>query len=191
LGKLDRGDTVFVWLETHIQTSPAGDLFLGTDTAPGTPPRPAVSATEVSDTLGELAGYGCRVVLLLDCVHQNLPAEARLRFINWVRDLSYTRGVITFVASTDGPSQRRDFDRLGVFAKVVTESFSAEGRARARAYLSPDAPLTLSDFSDIVADGVEALTGRKQFVRAYVPPQIPGSIQPFEPSVLSTPVAHR
>jgi hypothetical protein len=186
-GQLGRGDTVFVLLETHVLAFAEGGLILGSDTEPGAPPRPAVSAAAVADSLGELAGYGCRVVLLLDGVHSTLSREARMRLNDWVRDLAYKRGVITLTASTDGPSARRDApDRLGVFAKAVADSFSAEGRARARAYLSPDAPVTLGDFRDLVTDGVEALTGRKQHVGAYWRHQIPESILLFEPSVFPT-----
>jgi WD40 repeat protein len=191
-GQLDRADTVFVMLETHFQAAEGGGLFLGADSAPGAPPRPAVSAAEVADCLGGLAAYGCRVVLLLDGVHSTLSREDRGRLNDWVRDLAYKRGVITMLASTDGPGERRDApDRLGVFAKAVAESFSAEGRARARAFLGPDAPVTLADFRNLVSDGVEALTGRRQHAGAYWRWQIPEGILLFEPSVVATSVARR
>jgi hypothetical protein len=53
-------------LGTHVPAFAEGGLILGSDTEPGAPPRPAVCAAAVADCLGELAGYGCRVALLLD-----------------------------------------------------------------------------------------------------------------------------
>src|SRR5262249_11384840 len=67
-------------------------------------PGPVIPAREVSERLGELAEYGCRVVVLLDGVHE-LPGDALRSTIKpWVRDLQQKRRVITFVASREGPS---------------------------------------------------------------------------------------
>src|SRR5262249_46172534 len=134
-----------------------------TDPAGRPSPGPLVPAREVSERLGELADYGCRVVVLLDGVHE-LPSDAfRSTIKPWVRDLQRQRRVITFVASREGPSLLDARAQHGLFALGVTRAFEqavAAGKAPGQAY-------TLEEFGRAVRQMVLDLSGRQQEAFPY------------------------
>ena len=96
----------------------------------------------------------------------------------WARDL-YRRNVITFVASSHGPSKRVNTRGHGAFAEGILSSLNVQGAAR----LIPDArrSLTLFDFQDRVERNVQALTGRRQHARCYIPEAIPSQSPLLDP----------
>ena len=65
------------------------------------------AASDLGELLGQLTDYGCRVVVFLDGVHK-LKEPLKSEIKPFVRDLQRKRGVITFIASKEGPS---DVDR--------------------------------------------------------------------------------
>ncbi|MBX6315948.1 MAG: hypothetical protein IRY99_23995, partial [Isosphaeraceae bacterium] len=173
-------DTVIVWIETHFLVFDREGQIVGADAAGGLPPRPVISARDVADCLGELATYGCRVLVLLDGVHEykNAPKGWDSRIDEWARDL-YRRNVIAFLASVQGPSRRLPPEGHGAFALAVLKS--RDVRSQTRLMARPSDPATLDEFRDVVEQSVPRLTGLQQIARCY----IPGTIHPrtaiFEP----------
>jgi WD40 repeat protein len=179
-GDLGQGDSVFVILESHFLGFERGAGLVGVDASADSPEGPTVPAEEVSDALGKLADYGCRVMVLVDAVHERRPASQRTnRPVNeWVRAL-YRKNVIAFVASIHGPSRRYLPGAHGVFAQAVLDSLNARGQARLAG--APQASPSLFDFQDVVARNVLALTDRQQYARCYIPETIPSRAPVFDP----------
>jgi WD40 repeat protein len=70
------GDAVFVLIESHfVRFEPAGAI-LGSD-AQGHPAAPSVPALAIADCLGQLADYGCKVLLVVDPLHSGRPDPAQ------------------------------------------------------------------------------------------------------------------
>jgi len=176
--ELGQGDTLFVWVESHYLGFGKDGAFLGSDAAADAPGAAGVAADRLTETLGALAEYGCRVVVLVDALHEARPASqhGRRAFHEWVRGL-YARNVVTFAASIHGPSRRHLTH--GVFAEAVLNSLNVRGQGR----LNPGGrgPLTLDEFQDRVSKNVLAATGRKQFARCYVPETLSSAVPIFDP----------
>ena len=132
----------------------------------------------MTETLGRLADYGCKVMLLVDAVHEHRPGSQKgNRGMNeWARQL-YQRNVITLVASIHGPGFRHLTH--GAFAEAVLKSANVQGNARLNQNAA--APLSLFDFQDAVARNVLALTDRRQHARCYIPDTIPSQAPIFDP----------
>jgi hypothetical protein len=178
-GELEPGDAVFVMIESHLVGLTPTAALLGSD-ARGRPPAPAVSAALVADCLGQLADYGCKVVLLVDPLHERRPdpGQTDRAVIEWARTL-YRKNVITFVASIHGPSQRLTARGHGAFAQGLLDAIGVRGAGRLTDRSA--AELTLFDFQDAVGRTVLALTNRQQHARCYIPETIPSNIPFFEP----------
>jgi hypothetical protein len=163
------GDELIVVLEAHVLGCAAGHFVVGSDAGNGLPPRPAVAADEVADVLAGIAATGCRVLLLVDGVHEGRPSEWG-RLDDWIRGL-YRRNVITFVASNRGPSRVDVVQQRRVFTLGVLEGTAAGAR------VAPGRPSSLADLQAAVAGHVRALTGRTpQSAFCYIPEGIsPGS----------------
>ncbi len=177
-GELGKGDSVLVLIESHFLSFDSQGVVLGADASPDKREAPAARADRITETLGQLADYGCKVMLLVDAVHEKRPqAQKGNRGMNeWARQL-YHRNVITFVASIHGPSQRHLTH--GVFAEAILRSMNVQGNARLSE--SAQGPFTLFDFQDGVARNVLALTNRQQHARCYIPDTIPSQIPAFDP----------
>jgi hypothetical protein len=165
---LGPGDQVMVLLESHLLTNGPDHLLLGEDAGTGLPPANALSADELADSLGSLTSAGCRVILLVDGVHESAPESWNNRMGEWFR-LLVRQNVITFVASNHGPS-RRGLGH-GAFAQAVLDSRTARGQARP--WVDPGARFTLDDFQTTVVRRVLELSKRKQNAFCYVPETLP------------------
>jgi WD40 repeat protein len=178
-GELGRGDSVFVMIESHFVSFDRKGVVLGADASQATA-APAVPADLIADTLGQLAEYGCTVMLLVDAHHERRPIadQTNRDLIEWTRAL-YRRNVITFVASIHGPSQSVATRGHGAFAQGVLDAMNVQGRSRLSG-ASADA-FTLDDFRDRVAQNVLALTGRQQHARGYIPDAISPRLPIFDP----------
>ena len=184
-GELGPGDTVFVIIESHVLDldNKGPGVILTTDAGYGTPPARPLPADRVAEVLGPLAEYGCKVILLVDGIHENRPVapQSPRALSEWARSL-YRKNVIMFVASVHGPSQRVAARGHGAFAQAVRDSLNVRGRSR---LIDPtpavDSPFTLFDFQDTVAREVLALTNRQQHARCYIPETIPSSSPIFDP----------
>jgi WD40 repeat protein len=167
--QIQKGDIVAIFLATHVldfDTS-RGIAAYDTDPAQKPHPKPVIPTQEVSDLLGRLTDYGCRVVLFLDGVHK-LPENGFKSDIKpWVRDLQLERRVITFVASREGPSAV-DAEH-GVFALGVTRAFDQAVAADK----GPDQPYTLEEFDRAVRQMVLNLSEREQDAFCYFPRGVP------------------
>lgn len=173
-GSLAADDTLVFMLETHVIRHDGRDYLLPTDAGPGSPPARAVPAAELVDRLASLADYGCRVLFLIDGVHQvdRPPPGWTSRTDDLVRSL-YSRNVIVFTASIQGPGRRLTARGHGAFAQAVLSATPA----------APGSPWTLDDFGTAVRDGVSSLTQRRQIARLYVPGIYPGDrISVFDPA---------
>ena len=124
--------------------------------------NPTVAARDVSELLGRVADYGCRVVVFLDGVHQ-LPEKSFDNTIKpWVRDLQRNRRVITFVASKEGPSLAGD---------ARSRACSTLGAANAFLAAGPGA-YTLEAFQRQLRKEVLDLSERGQEAGAFIPIEV-------------------
>ncbi len=176
---LGRADTLFVFLESHLlDLKETGLSLLG---AEGQPEDQAalLPADMITQTLGQVADYGCKVVLLLDLVHETSP-ESRVRSARlqrWIRQLCYERGVIVVTASSSGPGLRAG--EHGAFALGLIDLFQ---QSPTRLRDDPNAPWTLDDFQDALAANVARYTqGRAQRIGYYKPWTYKGTTLLFDP----------
>jgi hypothetical protein len=170
--RLRKGDIVAVVISAQVLEFDKSCLLATSDFDPAKKPvpGPAISTREISERLGELSDYGCRVVLFLDGVHE-LPSDGFQSTIKpWVRDLQRERRVITFVASKEGPSNVDVVAGHGLFAQGVLNAFrgaGAVGALRNRA-----APFTLDQFRKAIHQEVLNLGGRTQEAEGFIPLEV-------------------
>jgi WD40 repeat protein len=175
-GRLGRGDTVFVVLESHFLEYDKRGHLVGTDIGETAPPIPGLSADHLAEQLGLLTASGCRVMLLTDLLHRPLSRPKRDAFKAWVRELYKNRGVIVFVASKDAPSDPRKEYRA--FAEAVLTSLDVRSQFRLRT--NPSGVVTLRDFKDTVTNRVRELV-KDQQAEGYPPDKLTEGIAIFEP----------
>jgi WD40 repeat protein len=136
------------------------------------PLETSIGADELSDLLGQLADYGCRVVVFLDGVHGgNLTATVRSDVKAWVRDLYLSRRVITIVAAKEGPGGVSVRDRHGLFTLGVENAI--RGAAALGSTGRQGKGLTLKQFRDALVQEVLSLSNRQQEAEGYIPPGVP------------------
>ena len=176
-GELGQGDSVFVLIESHfLGFEESGGVLLVADAAGRLARSTLAPAERITETLGALADYGCKVMLLVDAVHEPRPhSQKGNRAMNeWARQL-YQRNVLTFVASIHGPGLRHLTH--GVFAESILKSTNVQGNApRGRHPGSAE----LFD-QDTVARNILALSDRRQHARCYIPDTIPSQTPIFDP----------
>jgi WD40 repeat protein len=164
------GDVVAVVIATHVLECDGTSVIATSDTQMTSPPAPTVSTREISDLLGQLADYGCRVVLFLDGVHKvEQPLLSEIK--PWVRELFLEKRVITFVASEEKPSGVDDVQQHGFFALGILRAFQGAGLAGAPE--NREALYTLDQFDKAVRDTVSKLSGREQDAACYIPMEVP------------------
>jgi WD40 repeat protein len=167
--QVNQGDVVAVVLAVHILSQKGSTSMATTDSQPLDPIKPAVPTRELCDVLGQLADYGCRVVVFLDGVHRlKEPLTSEIKPL--VRELSQKRRVITFVASKEGPSGVDDQAGHGLFALGLQRAFQTGDLAGAR----PDrrAVYTLDQFKTALRDTVLSLSQRRQEAFCYIPLEV-------------------
>jgi hypothetical protein len=159
-------DIVAVVIASHLVASPQGTLIAAADTVAGSPPRPAVPAAELCEVLGQLTAYGCRVAVFVDGVHKlDEPQQAESK--PFVRDLQRKRGVITFIASKEGPSGVDRNKEHGRFALGILQAFDAADLGGTRKDRS--GAYTLDQFRAALVNEVFNLSGRRQQAGCYIP----------------------
>ncbi len=167
--QFQKGDVVALIIASHVLVVDKSAIVAGADTDPArTPPDPAVRTKDLSDLLGRLTDYGCRVVLFLDCVHELPDKRLKSDIKSWVRELQGERRVIVFIASKEGPSEVDVQAEHGLFALGVAQSFQevvAAEKAR-------DEPYTLEEFGTAVQRMISNLSGRRQVAHCGIPPGI-------------------
>ena len=168
---LRKGDIVVLVLAAHVLEIEGTSVIAAADTDPGQKPvpQPVIPVREVSERLGELADYGCRVVLFLDGVHEPAPVGFESRIKPWVRDLQRERRVITFVASREGPGGVDVPSQHGLFALGILHAFQQVVAASK----AQNQPLTLEEFATAIRQMVLDLSGRKQEAFCYIPRGVP------------------
>jgi WD40 repeat protein len=169
--RLRKGDIVALVITAHLLEFDRMSVIAASDTdaARKPVPRPVIFARDISERLGELTDYGCRVVLFLDGVHELPNNGLRSSIKSWVRELQRERRVITLVASREGSSGVDVPSQHGFFALGVTRVFQqvvAAGKAG-------NEPYTLEEFGTAVRQMVLDLSGRQQEAFAYYPRGVP------------------
>jgi hypothetical protein len=165
-GQLQKGDIVAVIVESHLLDNDNSTIVVGADTDPDRKPVcPAVRTKDLSDLLGRLTDYGCRVVLFLDCVHDIGEKGFTSDVKSLVRELQNERRVITFVASKEGPSEVDIREGHGFFALGVKHVFDEVVAAEK----AQDEPYTLDEFASAMIQRVSNLSGRRQQAFCYLP----------------------
>jgi len=170
--RLQKGDIVALVITSHVLEFDDNAMIATCDTGPDRKPspQPMISARDISDLLGRLTDYGCRVVLFLDGVH-DLPENGFKSNIKpWVRQLQRERRVITFVASKEGPSWVDNAKEQSWFAEGILNAFQGAGAAAARK--DRTAAFTLEEFRRAVHQGVQDVSGRNQEADAFIPLEV-------------------
>ena len=153
--QIDKHDIVAVVIASHVLATSDGVVIAAADTAAINPPRPTLAASDLGEVLGQLTDYGCRVVVFLDGVHE-LKEPLKSEIKPFVRDLQRKRGVITFIASKEGPS---DVDRTkehGYFALGVMQALQGADLAGIRK--DRTAAYTLDQFKAVFKNEVSDLS---------------------------------
>ena len=163
-------DIVAVVIASHLLASTDGVVIAAADTVVSNPPRPAFAASDLGEVLGQLTDYGCRVVVFLDGVHK-LEEPLKSEIKPFVRDLQRKRGVITFIASKEGPSGVDRTREHGLFALGVMQVFQGADLAGVRKDRS--AAYTLDQFRTALQNEVSNLSARRQQASCYIPTQVP------------------
>jgi WD40 repeat protein len=162
---LGPGDVVAVVVESHFLEMHSQQLIATTEPSSSHTEPPSVSATELADRLGDLTRAGCRVILLVDAVHDVKDAPWENDVQEWVRQLQSKANVLVFIASDHGPSLPFG-DGNRIFAEAVLKVLNVESAGRSR---KTGGPMSLFDFDRTVSDAVNRKTGRKQHAQLYLP----------------------
>jgi WD40 repeat protein len=170
--QFQKGDILAVVINAHVLDFDTGARIATPDTVVGATPTPGpmVPARDVSDLLGRLADYGCRVMVFLDGVHDLSGTELKSDIKAWVRELRGKRRVITFVASKEGPSLVDATKEHGMFAQGILDVFQSAGAVAARKDRA--AAFTIEQFRKALHQGVHDLSGRFQEADAFIPPEV-------------------
>ncbi len=173
-GSVERGDMAVVLIESHVLRFD-GKTQIAVADSQGVPPAPALSAETVAQKLGSIVRSGCKVVVVLDGVHEGPVGRAwDPDVVEWIRTLRNEHDVITIVASTRRPSRDYRPANHRVLAQAVFESTRA-ARPRSSDGLRV---LTLADFRKAVLDGVVRLTQGRGEAACYIPEGITAGL-PF------------
>jgi hypothetical protein len=175
---LGAGDVVVVVVESHFIDFRSRRLLATTDPDQAPGDLPSISATDLADRLGELSRLGCRVMLLIDAVHEIKTPAWENDIQEWVRELQGQARVLTFIASDHGPSSPNG-DGHRVFAQAILDVLKARSASRLR---KPGATMTLFDFERTVTDSVLQQTGRRQHAQCYLPDTFSYQIPLLDPS---------
>jgi hypothetical protein len=170
--QIQKGDIVAVVITAHVLEFDGGARMATPDTDQGQEPipTPMVLARDISDLLGRLADYGCRVMIFLDGVHELPESKFKSDIKSWVRDLQRERRVIAFVASKEGPSGVESAKEHGLFALGILNVF--QGAGATAACKDSMAAITLEQFRKALHQGVQDLSGRMQEADAFIPIEI-------------------
>jgi WD40 repeat protein len=172
-GELQKGDLVVVLIASHVLAWEGSSLIASADSQATVPLKPSISARDLSERLGELADYGCRVVAILDGVHESPDAQIKSDVKAWVRDLQRNRRVITFIASKEGPGGVSVRDQHSYFALGLLGAFQAGGASGARR--NRTAPYTIDQYRRAAAQQVQDLSNRRQELGCFIPTSVPPS----------------
>ena len=154
-----------VVVESHFLDFHSRRLLATTEPDLGEPEPPSISASDLSVRLGEFTKLGCRVVVLVDAVHEIKGAAWDKEIQEWVRQLQTQAHAVTFIAADHGPSSPNGNGHR-VFAQGVLDVLKARSAGRLR---KPGGAMSLFDFERTVVDAVLQQTGRKQHAQLYLP----------------------
>lgn len=166
------GDVAVVVIETHVVRHNRVSWLAASDTL-DLPGERAVSADTVSATLGSLVRQGCRVLLVLDGVHE-APAGRGPKegwdtdLMEWVKTLYNEHDVITLVASLRHPLPDMN-QRNRVLAQAILGSVSADRPGKSDV-------LSLADFRAGVISEMRRLTQRRADPDCFIPVAFPAGV---------------
>jgi uncharacterized caspase-like protein len=145
--------------------------YLPVDGDPESLRRTAVSADEIQETVGALAG---KAVMFIDACHsaRGLASEARrgaADITGLVNELASAENGVVMVASSTGREVSVEDDRWqnGAFTEALLEGLSG------RADYSKDNSLTVAEFDLWLSERVKQLTGRQQHPVTRKPDTVP------------------
>ncbi len=174
---LKNGDLVLVAIETHLIRSGKGRVLFGADTPRAALPADGLDADALAEVLGRIAKYKCRVVVFLDGADKSTPTLGEPDVNEFVRFLRDEQGVITFVASDQGPSDEFSVKDGRAFALAIQSAIVPSGRPRTK----PGAPLSLNEVDALIKENVLEMTGRKQRAGCYLPETLSGRFPFLDP----------
>ncbi len=165
------GDTVVMFLESHFLRFGAASAegFAGADLTSPPSPKATIPAAKLAHVLGRLRTEArCQVVLMIDAIHDGASPQLQTRpFDDWVRELTFRKGVITVIASKDLPSLRGN--DLGLFAWGLTQIDQPRNRQRFLGIRRPEVPLTLDELGRALSGVVGEESNSEQAVGYYIP----------------------
>ena len=177
-GQLGDGDVVAVVVESHFLELHSKRLLATTEPDAGDPEPPSLPATDLAARLGEFSRLGCRVVVLVDAVHEIKGAAWENDIQEWVRQLQSQANAVAFIAADHGPSSPNG-DGHRVFAQGVLDVLKPRSAGRLR---KPGGAMSLFDFQRTVTDAVLQQTGRKQHPQLYLPDTLSFQVPFLDPS---------
>ena len=163
-GPVERGDLAVVAIETHL-ISRGQDSRLVVADSRGVPPDPmtTIPTEAISAALESLVRRGCKVVVVLDGVHEAPGGAWESDAVEWARRFRNDHDVITVLATTRRPIRDEHVGIHRPLAQAILDSIQSPRRR-------PDDPLmSLADFRKVVLDGVQRLTLRKGEPMVYIP----------------------
>jgi serine/threonine protein kinase len=166
-GEITRGDMLVVMIVSVCLATDQGLFIACADTRSGVRPVSALLAMRVSETMQRLTSVGCRVLLLLDVIHER-PDGTLGPIIDekkeWVLDLVKKKGAIVIDGSDQGPSGVDNTREHGLFALGILDVFQGLSR-----HSVPEGQLSLEGFQKALVEGISDVSGRTQFARCYIP----------------------
>ena len=168
--QVNKGDVVAIVIAAHVLSLNDSTIMAASDSKIGQPARSIIQTRDLCDLLGRFTDYGCRVIVLLDCVHNvGEPLVSEIKPL--VRELYQKRRVITFVASTEGPSDVDVPKEHGLFALGLLQVFQGANAGGPSGDRSGG--FTLDQFKTALRDAVQELSGRQQDAACYIPLELP------------------
>jgi WD40 repeat protein len=177
-GRLGPDDLLVMAVETHFAIREGRAVLLAADTR-DEPPGPMLAADLLATCLGEVAASGCKVLLLLDIVH-NVPGDYESDTLKaWIRELRDRHGVITFLASRTLPSEPRLENgqptypglRNRIFTRAVLDSIDPRWQTRDR--VTVQGCVSLHGFQETVRAIIAERTRDSLDAACYIPDVIP------------------
>ena len=165
--RVNKGDVVAVVIASHVLDLKGSMALATADSRVGPAPGGVIPTRDLCDVLGHLTDYGCRAIVFLDGIHKvEVPLAVRIKPM--VRELYQKRGVITFVASKEGPSNIDSNAGHGTFALGLLRVFQGAGGGGNR-----EDAYSLDQFRTALRDAVLNLSEWQQEAACYIPLRVP------------------
>jgi WD40 repeat protein/predicted Ser/Thr protein kinase len=158
------GDTIVVFLESHLQESERGLIVFSSESVVEASPASTVNASDVGDHLKDLAQRGFQVLAFLDFRHSSGSDRLDQLMTEWERDL-FLAGVAVFVGPQDTSEPQTDGSSQDAFAAGLLNALRKAVPSGSEPGSNP--PLTVELFQRSFENEMRALTAGRQQPYGY------------------------